>query len=94
MIAPFLTTRGLFLPLQARHRQQYSSATAIVTKEDVLELKAASEERYYMRDYAKSLELAVRALAAGGEMVHPVERKELLSLKEKCSRRIASLNTV
>jgi hypothetical protein len=91
---PIPNHQGTFLPLQAQRRQQYSSATAIVTKEEVLELKAASEERYYTRDYTKSLELAVRALAVGGEMVHPVERKELLSLKEKCSRRIASLNTV
>jgi hypothetical protein len=71
---------------QAARRLEYSSAPAPTSKEELLEIKAAAEERYYSRDIGAALTLAERALLAGDELMHPTEKKELLLLRERCKR--------
>ena len=78
---------------------QTPSPQPATTKDAVLALKAAAEARYYHRDYAGALALAVQALESPGAapeagLVHRLERKELEALQEACRRRVASLNTV
>lgn len=56
-------------------------------REEALEIKAAAEERYYSRDFVKSLALASRALLAGDSM-QLADRKDLLSLQKRCKARL------
>lgn len=53
------------------------------SKEEALEIKAAAEERYYYRDFEKSLALAGLALLAGDNILY-AEKKDLLFLLERC----------
>lgn len=74
---------------QAARRLQFSTTPTNppLSKEEALEIKAAAEERYYSRDFEKSLALARRALLVGDGM-QPAEKKDLFSLQERCNVRL------
>ncbi|KAL0638483.1 hypothetical protein Q9L58_002419 [Maublancomyces gigas] len=89
----FQTEKKLWRPVcqtkQAARRLQFSTdyTDSPLSKEEALEIKAAAEERYYSRDFEKSLALTGRALLAGDEM-QPTEKKDLLFLQQRCKARL------
>ncbi|TGZ80348.1 hypothetical protein EX30DRAFT_341601 [Ascodesmis nigricans] len=58
------------------------------TTADALELKAAAEERYFVRDYEAAVGIARKAVELGGRKMHPLELEELRELVEVCGRKM------
>jgi len=63
----------------------------VLSREEILDIKVAAEERYYQREYTHSLALANRAAAAAGpaNALSNSERQELEAVIAGCNRRLS-----